>query len=101
MKLLSSITEIGTSLFTTLEVDFSVPIADQRSQIQEQHKVLSERLSNTVKLPVSSETVSLEDGQARKSQVSAWSKINKISLISYNFILCPIVKDILYVINLL
>ncbi|KAL6207963.1 hypothetical protein ACLB2K_018915 [Fragaria x ananassa] len=71
VKLLSSITEIGTSLFTTLEVDFSVPIADQRSRIQEQHKVLSERLSNTVKLLVSSETVSLEDGQARKSQECA------------------------------
>ncbi|KAM5565915.1 kinesin-like protein KIN-7N [Rosa sericea] len=67
-KLLSSITEIGTSLFTTLEADFSVPIADQRLRIQEQHRVLSERLSSTVKLLVSSETLNIEDVQARKSQ---------------------------------
>ncbi|PRQ27874.1 putative plus-end-directed kinesin ATPase [Rosa chinensis] len=67
-KLLSSITEIGTSLFTTLEADFSLPIADQRLRIQEQHRVLSERLSSTVKLLVSSETLNIEDEQARKSQ---------------------------------
>ena len=76
-KLLSSITDIGTSLFATLEADFSVPIADQRSRIQEQHKVLAERLSSTVKLMVSSETLNIENGQARKSQVPAWSKLTR------------------------
>lgn len=76
-KLLLSIADIGTSLFTTLEIDFSVPIADQRNQIQGQHKVLSERLSSTVKLLVSSETPNVENEQARNSQVSAWLKLTR------------------------
>ncbi|ONI33365.1 hypothetical protein PRUPE_1G419600 [Prunus persica] len=69
-KLVSSISEIGTSLFTTLETHFSVAFGEgQRSfsetssLIQEQREVLSERLNSTIKLLVSSEKPSIENEQ--------------------------------------
>ncbi|CAN6583048.1 unnamed protein product [Malus baccata var. baccata] len=72
--LLSSISEIGTSLFTTLEAQFSAAFdEDQRlfsrnsSLIEEQRKILSERLNSTIKLFVSSEPSNLENEQVRNS----------------------------------
>ncbi|BBG95132.1 P-loop containing nucleoside triphosphate hydrolases superfamily protein [Prunus dulcis] len=69
-KLVSSISEIGTSLFTTLETHFSVAFGEgQRSfsetssLIQEQREVLSERLNSTIKLLVSSERPRIENEQ--------------------------------------
>lgn len=88
--LLSSISEIGTSLFTTLEAQFSVAFdEDQRlfsrnsSLIEEQRKVLSERLNSTIKLFVSSEPSSLENEHVRNSlccseyKVAAWSQLKR------------------------
>ncbi|KAM1289284.1 hypothetical protein ACFX15_016098 [Malus domestica] len=76
--LLSSISEIGTNIFTTLETHFSEAFDDgQRSffasssLIQEQHKVLSERLNSAVKLLVSSEPSSVENEQVRNSPCSS------------------------------
>ncbi|XP_021821597.1 kinesin-like protein KIN-7N isoform X2 [Prunus avium] len=69
-KLVSSISEIGTSLFTTLETHFSVAsgegqrsFSETSSLIQEQREVLSERLNSTIKLLVSSERPSIENEQ--------------------------------------
>ncbi|BFG18223.1 hypothetical protein CerSpe_044960 [Prunus speciosa] len=69
-KLVSSISEIGTSLFTTLETHFSVAFgegqrsfSETNSLIQEQREVLSERLNSTIKLLVSSERPSIENEQ--------------------------------------
>ncbi|KAH0990093.1 hypothetical protein GBA52_001576 [Prunus armeniaca] len=89
-KLVSSISEIGTSLFTTLETHFSVAFGEgQRSfsetssLIQEQREVLSERLNNTIKLLVSSERPSIENEQVRTSlcscehKVAAWSQLSR------------------------
>ncbi|CAB4296745.1 unnamed protein product [Prunus armeniaca] len=80
-KLVSSISEIGTSLFTTLETHFSVAFGEgQRSfsetssLIQEQREVLSERLNNTIKLLVSSERPSIENEQVRTSLCSCEHK---------------------------
>ncbi|BFG18222.1 hypothetical protein CerSpe_044970 [Prunus speciosa] len=73
-KLVSSISEIGTSLFTTLETHFSVAFgegqrsfSETNSLIQEQREVLSERLNSTIKLLVSSERPSIENEQVRTS----------------------------------
>lgn len=89
-KLVSSISEIGTSLFTTLETHFSVAFGEgQRSfsetssLIQEQREVLSERLNSTIKLLVSSERPSIENEQVRTSlcscehKVAAWSQLSR------------------------
>ncbi|KAB2627702.1 centromere-associated protein E-like [Pyrus ussuriensis x Pyrus communis] len=72
--LLSSISEIGTSLFTTLEAQFSAAFDEDQgvlsrnsSLIEEQRKILSERLNSTIKLFVSSEPSSLENEQVRNS----------------------------------
>ncbi|XP_030479327.2 kinesin-like protein KIN-7N [Cannabis sativa] len=65
-KLLSSMREIGTSLFTILETHFSMatdcdtPLGVDK-MIKEQQKILCERVKSTVKLLVSSETLRLQD----------------------------------------
>ncbi|XP_034201768.1 kinesin-like protein KIN-7N isoform X2 [Prunus dulcis] len=80
-KLVSSISEIGTSLFTTIETHFSVAFGEgQRSfsetssLIQEQREVLSERLNSTIKLLVSSERPRIENEQVRTSLCSCEHK---------------------------
>ncbi|POO03725.1 Kinesin-like protein [Trema orientale] len=65
-KLLSSMSEIGASLFTILETHFSLALNGNRplendNLIQEQHKVLSDRLKSTIISLVASETLSPQD----------------------------------------
>ncbi|PON65553.1 Kinesin-like protein [Parasponia andersonii] len=65
-KLVSSMSEIGASLFTILETHFSMALdgnhpLENDNLIQEQHKVLSDRLKSTIKSLLASETLSSQD----------------------------------------
>ncbi|KAH7523757.1 hypothetical protein FEM48_Zijuj06G0045900 [Ziziphus jujuba var. spinosa] len=66
-KLLSSMSEIGASLFTTLESHFSMALDGPRSftenDFKEYRKVLFERFNSTIKSLVSSETQSIQKEQ--------------------------------------
>ncbi|XP_050265629.1 kinesin-like protein KIN-7N isoform X2 [Quercus robur] len=79
-KLLSSTSEIGKSLFTTLETHFSMAMDDRSSStgnnflIQEQCKVLYEKLNSTITSLVSSETPSSENEEARAQLCSCGNK---------------------------
>ncbi|KAL5558699.1 hypothetical protein UlMin_034910 [Ulmus minor] len=71
LELLSSISDIGASLFTTLETHYSTTLDSQGSLmgddslIQEQHKMLCEKLNSTIKSLVSSESPRLQDDQVK------------------------------------
>ncbi|XP_058222021.1 kinesin-like protein KIN-7N isoform X2 [Rhododendron vialii] len=70
-KLLSSTSEIGTSLFSTLETHFSMAIESQRTStgnnilVEEQSKMLCERVNSTIKSLVLSESPKNEDKLSR------------------------------------
>ncbi|KAK4559899.1 hypothetical protein RGQ29_008902 [Quercus rubra] len=79
-KLLSSTSEIGKSLFTTLETHFSMAMDDRSSStgnnflIQEQCKVLYEKLNSTITSLVLSETPSSENEEVRAQLCSCGNK---------------------------
>lgn len=79
-KLLSSTSEIGKSLFTTLETHFSMAMDDQNSftgnnfLIQEQCKGLYEKLNSTITSLVLSDTPSSENEQGRTKLCSCGNK---------------------------
>ncbi|KAK9270679.1 hypothetical protein L1049_026261 [Liquidambar formosana] len=72
-KLLSGTSEIGTIFFSTLETHFSMAMDGHRtftgndSLIQEQCKVLCERLNNTIRSLVLSEASTIEDKRVENS----------------------------------
>lgn len=80
--------EIGASLFTILEIHFSTALdgnglLGNDNIIQEQHKVLCERLQSTIKSLVSSEVLSLQDENEMnpicrcEHKVAAWSQLSR------------------------
>ncbi|XP_075642982.1 kinesin-like protein KIN-7N [Castanea sativa] len=79
-KLLSSTSDIGKSLFTTLETHFSMAMDDRSSStgnnflIQEQCKVLYEKLNSTITSLVLSETPSSENEEVRAQLCSCGNK---------------------------
>lgn len=79
-KLLSSTSEIGISLFTTLETHFSRAMDDHssltgnNSLIQEQSKVLYEKLNSTITSLVLSQTPT-DDEQLGAKQCSCENKV--------------------------
>lgn len=88
-KLLSSMSEIGWSLFTALETHFSMvlesPFSRNDHLIQEQHKVLCERMKTTITSLVSSERASLEDHNVMNSLCRCEHKVAACSRLSrYN-----------------
>lgn len=88
-KLLSSTSEIGMCLFRTLETHFSmgmddhIPFTGNNSLIQEQHKVLYEKLTSTITSLVLSQTPTTENEQLEVKQcscenkVAAWSQLSR------------------------
>lgn len=87
-KLLSSTSEIGKSLFTTLETHFSMAMDDRSSStgnnflIQEQCKVLYEKLNSTITSLVLSETPSSENEEVRVQVCSCGNKVAARSQLS-------------------
>ncbi|CAL5418003.1 unnamed protein product [Camellia sinensis] len=91
-KLLSSTSEIGTSLFSTLESHFSMVIDGQRRSsenntvIQEQSKLLCERLSSTITSLVLSEAPMNDNNLSSnllrnwEYKVAAWSPLSRSHL---------------------
>ncbi|KAF5461953.1 hypothetical protein F2P56_018011 [Juglans regia] len=88
-KLLSSTSEIGMCLFRTLETHFSmgmddhIPFTGNNSLIQEQRKVLYEKLNSTITSLVLSQTPTAENEQLEAKQcscenkVAAWSQLSR------------------------
>ncbi|XP_041021445.1 kinesin-like protein KIN-7N isoform X2 [Juglans microcarpa x Juglans regia] len=88
-KLLSSTSEIGMCLFRTLETHFSmgmddhIPFTGNNSLIQEQRKVLYEKLNSTITSLVLSQTPTAENEQLEAKQCScenkvvAWSQLSR------------------------
>lgn len=85
-KLLSSMSEIGASLFTILETHFSTalesPFPGTDYLIQEQHKVLCERMKITIRSLVSSESPSLEEDNATNTLCGCDHKVAACSQLS-------------------
>lgn len=85
-KLLSSMSEIGASLFTILETHFSTalesPFPGTDHLIQEQHKVLCERMKITIRSLVSSESPSLEEDNATDTLCGCDHKVAACSQLS-------------------
>lgn len=83
-KLLSSIVEMGTSLFSTLETHFSMILDGGRRRcstkdflIQEEFQMLCERLHSTVSLLVSPKETNVEENPLR---ISLYSNKNKVAV---------------------
>ncbi|KAG7972164.1 hypothetical protein I3843_07G169400 [Carya illinoinensis] len=79
-KLVSSTSEIGISLFNTLETHFSMTMDEHssftgnNSLIQEQRKVLYEKLNSTITSLVLSQTATVEDEQSRAKRCNCENK---------------------------
>jgi hypothetical protein len=84
-KLLSSTSEIGKSLLTTLETHFSMAMDDNssftgnNSLIQEQRKMLYEKFNSTITGLVLSQT----QQSSCENKVAAWSHLSRC----YSFIM--------------